>query len=52
MKVALNKYEDNTWLGGGGIRTESTAGEWPVSYHGTTKKGAEGIASEVYDVKI
>ena len=51
MKV-YNKYENNTWLGGGGIRTASTPGEWPVSYHGTTKKGAEGIASEGYDIKF
>ena len=49
LKV-LNKYEDNTWLGERGIRTASTAGEWPVSYHGTTKEGAEGIASEGYDI--
>ena len=49
LKV-LNKYGDNTWLGGGGIRTESTAGEWPVSYHGTSREGAEGIASEGYDI--
>ena len=49
LKV-YNKYGDNTWLGKGGTRTESTAGEWPVSYHGTTKEGAEGIASEGYDV--
>ena len=49
MKV-FNKYEDNTWLGGRGTRTASTAGEWPVSYHGTTKRGAEGIASEGYDI--
>ena len=51
LKV-LNKYEDNTWLGGGGIRTASTAGEWPVSYHGTTKIGAEGIATQGYDVNF
>ena len=49
LKV-LDKYEDNAWLGGIGTRTASTAGEWPVSYHGTTKKGAEGIAMEGYDV--
>ena len=49
MKV-FNKYGDNTWLGGIGTRTASTAGEWPVSYHGTTKEGAEAIASEGYDV--
>ena len=46
----LDKYEDNVWLGEKGIRTASTASEWPVSYHGTSKKGAEGIASEGYDV--
>ena len=49
LKV-LDKYEDNIWLGKGGTRTASTAGEWPVSYHGTSKKGAEGIASEGYDI--
>ena len=49
MKV-LNKYEDKTWLGERGIRTASTAGEWPVSYHGTSREGAERIASEGYDV--
>ena len=50
MKV-LDKYEDNTWLGEKGTRTASTAGEWPVSYHGTSREGAEGIASEGYDEK-
>ena len=49
LKV-LDKYEDNIWLGKSGTRTASTAGEWPVSYHGTSKKGAEGIASEGYDI--
>ena len=49
MKV-LDKYEDNTWLGKGGTRTESTTGEWPVSYHGTSREGAEGIATQGYDV--
>ena len=47
----LDKYEDNTWLGERGTRTASTAGEWPVSYHGTTKEAAEGIASEGFDEK-
>ncbi|XP_033121299.1 uncharacterized protein LOC117120367 [Anneissia japonica] len=28
-------YSNNTWLGVDGIRTETSAGEWPVSYHGT-----------------
>ena len=48
MKV-YDKYEDNIWLGKRGIRTESTAGEWAISYHGTTREGAEGIAKEGYD---
>ena len=50
LKV-YNKYENNTWLGEKGPRTASTPGEWPVSYHGTSKKGAEGIAKEGYDIK-
>ena len=45
MKV-LDKYGDNTWLGGIGTRTASTPGEWPVSYHGTTKDGGQGIISD------
>ena len=49
LKV-LDKYGDNTWLGEDGIRTESTPGEWTVSYHGTTREGAEGIATQGYDV--
>ena len=32
MKV-IGEYGDNVWLGGGGIRTDTTPGEWPVSYH-------------------
>ena len=50
LKV-LDRYENNTWLGGRGPRTASTPGEWAVSYCGTTKKGAEEIASEGYDIK-
>ncbi|XP_036427392.1 uncharacterized protein LOC118808657 [Colossoma macropomum] len=35
LKV-VNKYPDgNAWLGPGGWRNESAAGEWPVSYHAT-----------------
>ena len=50
---ALNvsqKYGDNVWLGGtgGGIRTESTPGEWPVSFHGTKKDSVPGIAKQGY----
>ncbi|XP_067099751.1 uncharacterized protein [Osmerus mordax] len=47
LKV-LDKYGDNTWLGPNGIRTQSSAGEWPVSYHGSSKDGAEGIIVSHY----
>lgn len=47
MRFALrvrDKYPDgNAWLGTGGWRSHSVPGEWPVSYHGTDLKGAEGI---------
>eukprot|EP00092_Neocalanus_flemingeri_P067638 GFUD01082582.1.p1 GENE.GFUD01082582.1~~GFUD01082582.1.p1 ORF type:complete len:338 (+),score=90.75 GFUD01082582.1:55-1068(+) len=54
-RVALNvksKYGETTWLGGkgGGIRSESKEGEWPVSYHGTNKEFAEEIAATGYDL--
>ncbi|XP_071315102.1 uncharacterized protein [Trachinotus anak] len=45
LKV-LDKYPDgNSWLGERGCctSTDSKPGEWPVSYHGTSKKGAQGI---------
>ena len=32
----------------GGLRTESSPGEWPVSYHGTNKKNVESIAAKGY----
>ena len=38
------QYEDDRWLGCFG-----RPGEWPVSYHGTTREGAEGIARIGYD---
>lgn len=44
----LGDYEDNTWLGTRYRSTESVPGEWPVSYHGTSKKGAEGIIEGYY----
>ncbi|KAJ8003898.1 hypothetical protein DPEC_G00153170 [Dallia pectoralis] len=47
LKV-LDKYGDNIWLGPNGIRTESIAGEWPVSYHGTSEDGAKGIIQSNY----
>ncbi|XP_043072956.1 uncharacterized protein LOC122323292 [Puntigrus tetrazona] len=47
MRFALkvrDKYPDgNGWLGPDGWRSRSEPGEWPVSYHGTGLKGAEGI---------
>lgn len=53
-RVALNikKYGGIGWLGGTprGDRMESEDGEWPVSYHGTTKEFAEKIASTRYDL--
>ncbi|XP_073708640.1 uncharacterized protein [Garra rufa] len=48
LKV-LNKYPDgNTWLGTDGWRSHSMAGEWPVSYHGTSVEGATGIIKSHY----
>ncbi|KAL7825782.1 hypothetical protein SRHO_G00335200 [Serrasalmus rhombeus] len=44
-----NKYPDeNTWLGSDGWRSCSSAGEWPVSFHGTSIEGAKAIASSHY----
>ena len=42
----LGKYESDVWLGPGGIRTETSSSEWPVSYHGTNMKSAKSIAKE------
>eukprot|EP00092_Neocalanus_flemingeri_P031827 GFUD01034574.1.p1 GENE.GFUD01034574.1~~GFUD01034574.1.p1 ORF type:complete len:330 (+),score=86.03 GFUD01034574.1:72-1061(+) len=55
-RVALNvksRYGGTAWLGGGGggTRKESKEGEWPVSYHGTEKGFAEGIASSGYSLR-
>jgi len=51
-RVALkvwNKYPDgNTWLGTDGWRSHSVAGEWPVSYHGTSVDGATAIVKNHY----
>ncbi len=48
LKV-LDKYPDgNTWLGTDGWRSHSVAGEWPVSYHGTSVEGATGIVKSHY----
>lgn len=52
MRFALkvrDKYPDgNAWLGTDGWRTRSDPGEWPVSYHGTSVQGAEGIIKSHY----
>ncbi|KAL0190464.1 hypothetical protein M9458_013162 [Cirrhinus mrigala] len=48
LKV-LDKYPDgNAWLGKDGWRSYSVAGEWPVSYHGTSIEGARGIIKSHY----
>ena len=41
-------YGDDDWLGPNGIRTESSSGEWPVSYHGTNFASAKKIAEHGY----
>ncbi|XP_049429024.1 uncharacterized protein LOC125886760 [Epinephelus fuscoguttatus] len=45
LKV-LDKYEDNTWLGNRWRTTQSVAGEWPVSYHGTKQEFVKAIIEE------
>ena len=45
MKV-IGQYGDDRWLGGGGIRTDTTPGEWPVSYH-SPAVSPEGNIAEV-----
>ncbi|XP_073726167.1 uncharacterized protein [Misgurnus anguillicaudatus] len=48
LKV-LDKYPDgNAWLGTDGWRSHSVAGEWPVSYHGTSIESAKGIFTSNY----
>ncbi|XP_044048787.1 uncharacterized protein LOC122874668 [Siniperca chuatsi] len=44
----LDKYDGNTWLGTSYRSTQSVPGEWPVSYHGTSKMGADGIIDGYY----
>ncbi|XP_026168279.1 uncharacterized protein LOC113133585 [Mastacembelus armatus] len=44
----LDKYGGNTWLGNTNRSTQSVSGEWPVSYHGTSLQGAEGIIERHY----
>ncbi|XP_045894478.1 uncharacterized protein LOC123962415 [Micropterus dolomieu] len=47
LKV-LDKYDGNTWLGTQYRSTQSVPGEWPVSYHGTSKAGVDGIIEGFY----
>ena len=46
----VGRYENETWLGPNGIRTDQASGEWPVSYHGTDRSSAEKIVKEGYKV--
>ncbi|XP_003390069.1 PREDICTED: uncharacterized protein LOC100639670 [Amphimedon queenslandica] len=51
LKVKGKYPPDDTWLGtlvAGSERTESSKGEWPVSYNGTTKEGTMTIAAKGY----
>lgn len=50
-RYALNvngKYDDDVWLGEYRNRTESTPGEWAVSFHGTKRSNVSGIAEQGY----
>ena len=40
------EYRGDEWLGPNGIRTESSPGEWPVSYHGTYMECATKIVEQ------
>ena len=54
-RYALNvsdKYGDNVWLGSYGARTDSSPGEWPVSFHGTKKDNVSGIAKQGYKLSM
>ena len=49
LKVLGKFPPDDTWLGVNGIRTDSSNGEWAVSYHGTAMKNIAPIASDGFD---
>ena len=42
----IGEYGDDQWLGGGGIRTDTTPGEWSVSYH-SPALSPQGTIAEV-----
>ena len=49
LKVLGNpNYGGDSWLGPGGIRTQSSAEEWPVSYHGTYMDSTKMIVKDGY----
>ena len=41
-------YGDDSWLGPNGIRTSTSHGEWPVSYHGTKMEHVKDILKDGY----
>ena len=47
------RFEDDTWLGIPGTRrTESSPGEWPVSYHGTALNATGSLAEDGYRLTV
>ena len=51
LKVLGNpSYGGDSWLGPDGIRKQSSADEWPVSYHGTNIDNIKKIVKEGYKV--
>ena len=54
MRFALKvrgKYRNDDWLGAAGMRTNTTSGEWSVSYHGTKRENADSIGRGGYDLR-
>ncbi|XP_034017455.1 uncharacterized protein LOC117502502 [Thalassophryne amazonica] len=48
LKVKGKYPGGDAWLGSNGWRSHSDPGEWPVSYHGTSVDGADGIIKSHY----
>ncbi|XP_068432177.1 uncharacterized protein [Clinocottus analis] len=48
LKVKGRYPDGDAWLGPNGWRSHSVPGEWPVSYHGTSIDGANGIIRSHY----